>query len=386
MKTTLWTVAALGLLTGACLPAHAAPQQPAEVTFSNAEFSQLAKLMTGSWRAAGVKAGDGTVDIVLSLAPVAIKDVPDAMYAEVARAEALEAPYRQTILQFTKVDGKTHIITYEFNTPNNEIQSLRTIWAAPDAFPAEVTREKLSPTTDAVVSGTGPVFTATSSQPYAGTTGGATTITSDMEISPAALKIADRGLAADGSVVWGPAKGEWMTFERASTGVSTSRLGDGLIVINYPSNIRSDRVAKNNDLVVAHYIGSIGDGTAFDTSFERGSPFRYNFDGPMLDGWKRAMGDVRVGMKRKLIIPGAMGWKDKGYPRKGIGPNATLFFQIEILDIQEQVRPENLPPVEIKPDDMNTKPMDQQKLDQQKLDQPKLVPLEKKEEKHDHPH
>jgi hypothetical protein len=351
----------------------AQPPAPAEATFSDAEFGQIAKLLTGSWKASGVKAGEGTADIVLSLAPVSIKGVENAMYAEVARAEAIEAPYRQTILQFHKEGGTTHIRTYTFNSPGGEVHCLRTIWAAPEAFPSEVSVEQLTPTTDMAFTQT-PEGWHGNSAPFASSVGGAANISSEMLVGPATLKVADRGTAADGSLVWGPAPGEWMTFERTSTGVSTSRLDDGLIVINYPSTIRSEKTPVNNDFVLAQYIGSLGDGTIFDTSYERGTPYKYAFDEPILMGWKRAMGDAKAGMKRKLIIPGPLGLGEQGFARKGVGPNATLYFQLEVLDIQERPKAEKLPPVEIKPDVPGApKPLE-------------FKPTEVREEKHDHPH
>ncbi len=373
MKTKLWILASLGIAGVVASSALAAPQAAGDVTFSNAEFGNMAKLLTGSWKATGVKAGDASADIVLSIAPVSMKGVPDALYCEVARADAIEAPYRQTILQFTTAGGKTHLRTFEFNTPNGEVHSLRTIWAAPDAFPAEVTIEKLTATTDAVVTASPGQFRATSEKAADVDKNGAKSVTTELEVSAASLKIADRGLGADGAVVWGPAPGEWTTFERASTGVSAVRLGDGLIVINYPSTVKQDKVPVNDDVIVTHYIGSLGDGTIFDASYERGSPFRYANDGPMLEGWKRAMGDARVGMKRKLIIPGPLAWKEQGHARKGIGPNATLYFQLEVLDIQPQPKKEVLPPVEIKPEDPNApKPLDMKPVDIEKLKQEKL--------------
>lgn len=365
MKKPLWTLIATGLLASLSPAAFAAPQDtPAEITFSDAEFGNMAKLLTGTWKATGVKTGDATADILLSIAPVSMKGVPDTLYCEVARAEAVDAPYRQTILQFRKEDGKTVLRTYEFNTPNGEVHCLRTMWATPDAFPAEITVEKLTPTTDAVVTAGAAQFRAVSAKPADSNKNGAATVTSELEVSTASLKIADRGLAADGSIVWGPATGEWTTFERAGAGVSVTRLGEGLIVVNYPSPNMQNKVPVNDDVIVTHYIGSLGDGTIFDTSYQRGSPYRYANDGPMLAGWKRAMGDARIGMKRKLIIPGPMGWGENGHARNGIGPNATLYFQLQILDIQPQPKKESLPPIEIKPDEPGTaKPQDAKNQD-----------------------
>ncbi|MFO0832931.1 MAG: CpcT/CpeT family chromophore lyase [Phycisphaerales bacterium] len=356
MKKSLWAVMALGLLGGVGPAALAAPQGAGDAVFSDAQFGAVAKLLTGSWKATGVKAGEGTADIVLSIAPVNIDTLPDAMYVEVARAEALEAPYRQAVLQFRKEGGKTYLRTYEFGTPNGEVQSLRTMWATPDAFPIEWTAEKLTATTDALVSGSGGTFTIATEKPVPSTKGGAASVSTEMQVSAGGLKVADRGLDANGKVVWGPAGGEWISFQHTESGVTVARPGDGLIVVSYPYTAKSDRTPSNDDIVTTQYIGSLGDGTVFDASYERGTPYRYQYDGRLLEGWKRAMMDARAGMKRKLIVPGPLGLKEQGLPAKKVGPNATLYFQVEVLDIQAKPKAEVPPPVEIQPD-MNPAPV-----------------------------
>ncbi len=349
-----------------------APAAAASGAFSDPEFETMAKLLTGSWKSAnGVATGDSSTDVFFSLAPVAMTGVPDAMYAELARADSIDVPFRQVILQFHKENGKVHLRTMEFKRPKGEVISIRALWVLPEVFPAELTDADLQATTDMVFAKNGGTYHGVSSAPVASAIGGAMQVTSEIELMAGELKLADRGLAADGSVVWGPAKGAWTTFTRASTGMTVTTLGQGLFIINYPSNIQPEPTPKNDDIISTQYVGTVGNGTIFDASYTRGTPFRYTYDEPLMDGWRRAMSDVRVGMKRKLVIPGPMAWGEKGNPRRNIGPNATLFFQLEVLGITEAPKKAPLPPVEVKPDDVDQKQQEELKLKTDALNEKK---------------
>ena len=67
-------------------------------------------------------------------------------------------------------------------------------------------------------------------------------------------------------------------------------------------------------------------------------------------------------LPRVPAIPGPMAWGEKGNPRRNIGPNATLFFQLEVLGITEAPKKAPLPPVEVKPDDVDQKQQEELKL------------------------
>jgi peptidylprolyl isomerase len=83
--------------------------------------------------------------------------------------------------------------------------------------------------------------------------------------------------------------------------------------------------------VKVHYTGWLNDGTKFDSSVDRGSPTEFALSG-VIPGWTEGVASMRVGGKRKLIIPSKLGYGDRGYPG-AIPPKATLVFDIELLEI-----------------------------------------------------
>ena len=91
--------------------------------------------------------------------------------------------------------------------------------------------------------------------------------------------------------------------------------------------------AKPGDKVSVHYSGTLTDGTKFDSSIDRGTPFEFTIgEGSVIQGWEIGVTGMKVGGKRKLTIP-----PDLGYGSEGAGddipPNSTLVFEIELLEI-----------------------------------------------------
>ncbi len=87
-----------------------------------------------------------------------------------------------------------------------------------------------------------------------------------------------------------------------------------------------------SDTVVTHYKGTLIDGTVFDSSYQRGEPASFQTSG-VIRGWTEALLLMKVGSKWELYIPPELAYGVRG-SLPAIGPNATLIFEIELLEIK----------------------------------------------------
>ena len=98
--------------------------------------------------------------------------------------------------------------------------------------------------------------------------------------------------------------------------------------------VGSGKMAETGMNVSVHYTGWLTDGTQFDSSANSGSPLKFQLGaGQVIAGWEEGVKGMRIGGKRKLTIP-----PDLAYGARGssgvIPPNATLLFDIELIDVQ----------------------------------------------------
>jgi len=97
------------------------------------------------------------------------------------------------------------------------------------------------------------------------------------------------------------------------------------------------------DSVTCNYRGTLLNGTEFDSSYKRGHPETFPVTG-VIKGWTEALQLMPVGSKWQLFIPSDLGYGDRGAdPRSGIGPGATLIFEVELVSIQSKDKTEAPP-------------------------------------------
>ena len=92
--------------------------------------------------------------------------------------------------------------------------------------------------------------------------------------------------------------------------------------------------AKSGQTVTVHYVGTLTDGSKFDSSRDRGRGFTFHLGaGQVIKGWDQGVVGMKVGGVRKLTIPPELGYGDRGFPRV-IPPKSTLVFEVELLDVK----------------------------------------------------
>ena len=88
---------------------------------------------------------------------------------------------------------------------------------------------------------------------------------------------------------------------------------------------------KATDKVKVHYVGTLTDGTKFDSSIDRGEPITFPLNG-VIKGWGEGLQLMKVGEKARLVIPPSLGYGPQG--TGPIPPNATLVFEVQLLSIE----------------------------------------------------
>jgi len=93
-------------------------------------------------------------------------------------------------------------------------------------------------------------------------------------------------------------------------------------------------VAEAGDTVAVHYVGTLEDGTQFDSSRDRGEPIVFTLGaGEVIEGWEQGIAGMAVGGQRRLVIPPELAYGAAGSPPV-IPPDATLTFEVELIEIQ----------------------------------------------------
>ena len=98
--------------------------------------------------------------------------------------------------------------------------------------------------------------------------------------------------------------------------------------------VGTGKAAASGNKITVNYIGTLKDGTKFDSSYDSGRPFSFSLGaGEVIPGWDQGVVGMREGGKRKLIIPATLAYGDQS-PSPKIPPNSDLIFEIELISVK----------------------------------------------------
>ena len=110
----------------------------------------------------------------------------------------------------------------------------------------------------------------------------------------------------------------------------TAQVADGIQLTTIVEG--TGKSPKPTDVVVVHYHGTFPDGQVFDSSVQRGEPARFPLN-RVIPCWTQGLQKMKVGGKAKLVCSPQTAYGERGAPPR-IPPNATLNFEVELLDVQ----------------------------------------------------
>lgn len=122
----------------------------------------------------------------------------------------------------------------------------------------------------------------------------------------------------------------FLAENKAQEGVQTTKSGLQYKVIEPGDGVQPDA----DDVVTVHYTGKLVNGTVFDSSHDRGKPATFPVNG-VIPGWTEALQMMHQGAKWEVVLPADLAY---GAQQAGpqIGPNSTLVFEVELLEVEEQ--------------------------------------------------
>lgn len=165
--------------------------------------------------------------------------------------------------------------------------------------------------------------------------GGAIAMNSTFEFTPSGLTIAENGIDADNNTVWNFPEGDDGNLRRTGPAPVATKTESGLRYQIIADAGEHAEVGAKGDTYTVHYAGWLPNGQMFDTSKQPGrEPFSIQIPGGVIQGWNEGLVGMKVGEKRRLFIPPALGYGERGAGNV-IPPNSWLIFDVELLSLQK---------------------------------------------------
>jgi hypothetical protein len=325
----------------------------AKPKLNDPEIEKLMGSLTGSFAADA--AGD-TPALRLNSAAMDIAGLDNAVYFEISRADSPATPFRQGVFHAYRHKNELRLRIFDFAGTPGLKDIMTAMWAAPEAMP-KLAVESLDPNLDLVLTASGQGWNGTTVHAYPTARDGAVEMTATMSIvgggGGGELRMSDAGFAADGLQVWGTSSSGGPVFKKsAAGGASVKRTEDGLIVITLVAPSDGGPKLVENGQVSVHYTGWLPDGSRFDSSRLPGrDPFTLRVPGAVIKGWNEGLKEIAKGERRRLVIPAAMAYGERGTRDGRIPPNSTLIFDVECvyLDNATPTPPPQTSPVPMSP-------------------------------------
>lgn len=149
-----------------------------------------------------------------------------------------------------------------------------------------------------------------------------------MEEAQAALEAQQQRVAAEASAAAAQKGIDYLAANKEKEGVMTTESGLQYEVMTAAEGAKPTA----DDTVSVHYVGTLIDGTEFDSSIARGEPAQFPLKG-VIPGWTEGLQLMNVGSKYRFVIPSELAYGERG-AGQAIGPGETLIFEVELLEIK----------------------------------------------------
>lgn len=361
MRSAPACAAAMLVLSGVCnahqTPARASSlegsttqsaDKPATIIAAHAADPEIAKLiglLTPSVAGFEAPAQGDRPALRIHTVPATVSGLDNAVLFELSRADSPAEPFRTVILHPYRRQGQLRMRIFDLTGTPGLADVFTGAWAAPEAMP-KLVLANLDPNLDMPLTADGSGFKGATTQPFPTTRDGAIEMTSALRIDASGISIADAGFDAEGKKVWGYNPEQAVEFKKAGaeSAPAVIKRDDGLVIITFVQPAPDAPKLTPGGELTAHYSGWLTDGTRFDSSRQPGrQPLTIRLPGGVIAGWNEGLMGIAKGERRRLIIPAALAWGDRGRAPL-IPPNSAVIFDVEAMHVDNSAPQPPAPP------------------------------------------